>query len=151
MAHTYHMPKLHNVPLWGKHANIYATYEVVCIRDVTRITVHTGQLHQQHYSPITHTEFATWPNQSNLDSSMTPLAKSSSTFLLDKRKMSYSSFMWNCLKLQNSIEWHLSQRWWPLTILTTNLLDIIHFINPTAEKSINVNNWWSCHRSGTLQ
>ena len=33
-----HMPKLLDVHLWKKHANIYATYEVAPINDVARIT-----------------------------------------------------------------------------------------------------------------
>ena len=33
--------------------------------------------------------------------------------------------MLNCLKLQNTGGWHLSWRWWPLTILSTNLLEVM--------------------------
>ena len=31
----------------------------------------------------------------------------------------------NCWKLQNKGGWHLSWRWWPQTILSTNLLDVM--------------------------
>ena len=35
-----HIPKLLNVHLWGKNANVYVTYEVAPINDVARIAVH---------------------------------------------------------------------------------------------------------------
>ena len=37
MPYKWHMPKLHTEYLWGKYANIYATYEAA---HVNRITVH---------------------------------------------------------------------------------------------------------------
>ena len=40
MPQICHMPKLFNVQLHGKFANIHAMYKVVPINDVARITVH---------------------------------------------------------------------------------------------------------------
>ena len=36
MLQIWHMPKLHDVYLWRKYANIYTTYEITPINDVAK-------------------------------------------------------------------------------------------------------------------
>ena len=40
MPQIWHMPKLLNMHLWEKYANICGTYEVASINNVARIAVH---------------------------------------------------------------------------------------------------------------
>ena len=59
-----HMPNalLLDMYLWGKYANIHATYEVAPMNDIARITIHGWQLWS--HSQITYTELVTSWNQS---------------------------------------------------------------------------------------